>query len=105
MFQSSVPLPERLPQDVALLQSIAAGHFLFGQYTKALRILQLAFWLDRTNHRTVEFIALVAFRRGDMAMVIQASDRLTKLGAIRSTELRQCHRLALIRQRSTDAAP
>jgi hypothetical protein len=99
MFQSSVPLPERLPEDVTLLQSIAAGHFLFGQYTKALRLLQLAFWLDRTNHRTVEFIAFVAFRRGDMAMVIQASDRLTKHGGPQSADLQRCHRLAVLSQR------
>jgi hypothetical protein len=99
MFQKSVPIPDKTHEDVALLQRIAAGHFWFGQYTKALRLLQLAFWLDRTNHRTVEFIVFVAFRRGDMDLVIQAADRLAKLGAITSDELRHCHRVALLRRR------
>jgi Flp pilus assembly protein TadD len=104
MFHAKTPLPERRPQDLDILHSLASAHLLFGQYGKAISLLRLALWLDPDSAKTLELMAHASLRAGDPDTAVRAVKHLESIGAVVPKELQVRRRLAIIARQGDDPA-
>ncbi|WP_299507344.1 hypothetical protein [uncultured Roseobacter sp.] len=94
MLIPSPKLSGLFPQDILIIQSVAAAHLLFGQYDKAMVLLKLAQWLEPECPKTLELAAYCAFCAGNSKAGISAVEKLEKQSALVSKELRVRRRVA-----------
>lgn len=103
MLNMPPPLPDQTEQDLQLLKQVAAGHLLFGQYAKALRVLHLAQRLSPTDPGTQELMITAAFRSGALDYVVTACAQMETEGRVLPDELRQYRRVAVLATRNQEA--
>ncbi|NJM81729.1 MAG: hypothetical protein HC844_03860 [Tabrizicola sp.] len=91
MFHTTPEMPGKGPKDLDILHSLASANLLFGQTSKAISLLRLAYWYDPNCLKTIELIAHAAFRAGDIANAVHAVEHLEGNGAPvpRSLQLRR----------------
>ncbi len=94
--------PEKTPQDLDILHSLASMHVLYGQHDKAIALLRLAVSLDPENAKTTTLIAYAALRHGDLEAAAEAIEHLERIGAVIPRELQARRRLASIARQGKD---